>query len=1849
MSSARIAVAAKRASLTAEASMLRKQQALQQEELRLQQRKQELALETEIAKAEAEERVLAQAEVGVPELVANVGFRNTAPAVKSEFRVTKEESNVSQKLRAQDKHRPASEINANGRQRNVVEDRESLHSISSEEGFRQLMELQRQQQEQNRNMINIQQQQNQQVQQLLKEQQLHTLTLTLPQPEVPTFTGDPIEYCSFIRAFESMIEAKTASPSSRLYYLVQYTAGDAQELTRSCLAMDSDRGYQEARKLLAKRYGQPYKIASAYVDRVTNGSAIKAEDGTALQSFSVLLTSCKNTLSDIGYLSKIENPDSLRKVVARLPFNLRQKWRDVADDITERKAREVTFADIASFVEMKARVLTHPIFGDISSEPKSRSVLEGRKPMNRRASSFGADAHDHDPNSNTHPINEGVANDVLESRSSNPSQNCPLCRAPHWLSQCKEFRSRSVRDRYELVREKELCYNCLIPGHYASTCPKSSFCKVDGCSDKHSTFLHPPAARVGNETQPEIEAQSAYVDVGESRCAFTGAGTSVTGLPVVPVKVRAKGGDTMVHTYAFLDGGSNTSFCSDQLIKQLRIKGINTTLSLTTMERENSTKRSALVQLEVFDFDENNFIELPLVFSTPKLPIASESIPSQDDVDRWPHLKGIHVTEIEANVGLLIGHDVPKALEPKEVRESQNGGPYATRTLLGWAINGPLGRTGQATRTTNFVRTDAALDHQFQRFCNMEFNDSLLGSERAPSLEDRRALTIMETSAVLKEGHYEIALPWKCPPLCLPNNKPLAEHRLRLLRRRLSRDQDLLQKYSAFIDNLLDKAYARKVPDYQLSRPGEATWFLPHHPVFHPKKPGKVRVVFDCAAKYRGVSLNDVLLQGPDMTNTLIGVLTRFRQERIAIMADIESMFYQVRVRPDDSHVLRFLWWPGGNLESRPEEYQMRVHLFGAVSSPSCANFALRKTAEDNLHEFDFEVINTVKRNFYVDDCLNSVPGENEAIRLTADLRRLLEKGGFNLTKWVSNSRKLVESLPESERAGTFKDLTDGQMPVERALGVRWDVESDKFCFKIEVNDKPLTRRGLLSVVSSVYDPLGFAAPVIFPAKVILQDLCRKKLEWDDPIPDAEKGRWLKWLQDLPKLEQFSVDRCFKAQNFGKTVSLQLHHFSDASQQGYGAVSYLRSLDDEGVIHCSFVMGKARTAPLKSITIPRLELSAAVLASRLDKIIRREFDLPIHESVFWTDSTYVINYIRSNDKRFHTFVANRVAVIRDGSSPSQWKYMSSEANPADDASRGLAIGTVIKKNRWINGPDFLWQHESSWPAQPTTVKEIPDDDPEIKREIQTHFAVSDAGINSMNRIFGNFSSWSRLKKIFAWVLRYRERLRASCERRKRGSLLVLKTSEVGEPISVDEIDKAEKEVLKFVQRQSFQEEISCLKEKGKENESDGLKNNKEKKPLIKKSSAIYKFDPVKIDGLLYVGGRLKQAPIPDSAKHQIILPKKHHVVELIVRHYHLKSGHSGLEHVLSLIREQFWILKARTAVKSVLVDCFDCKRRQAPLGEQKMADLPADRVTPEKPPFTFVGIDCFGPFVVRRGRSLVKRYGVLFTCLSIRAIHLEVAHSLDTDSFINAMRRFIALRGQHEEVRSDNGGNFVRGEKELREAIAGWNQQRIGEFLLQRDVRWLFNPPGGSHHGGAWERCIRTVRKVMGALTREQILDDEGLATLMCEVMSIVNGRPITKISDDPRDMEALTPNHLLLLRSGPSAPPGLFAKDDMYSRKRWRQVQYLADVFWRRWIKEYLPSLQERQKWNRSRRNFAVDDIVLVADANCPRSCWPLGRVLDVQGNAKDGFVRRVTVKTKASILQRPIDKIVFLESSSG
>lgn len=419
----------------------------------------------------------------------------------------------------------------------------------------------------------------------------------------------------------------------------------------------------------------------------------------------------------------------------------------------------------------------------------------------------------------------------------------------------------------------------------------------------------------------------------------------------------------------------------------------------------------------------------------------------------------------------------------------------------------------------------------------------------------------------------------------------------------------------------------------------------------------------------------------------------------------------------------------------------------------------------------------------------------------------------------------------------------------------------------------------------------------------------------------------------------------------------------------------------------------------------------------------------------------MLRYIENQDKRFHTFVANRVAAIHNASSLTQWNYVNTELNPADDASRGASADCL---ERWLLGLEFLGQSEDAWPKPPADMNvSIDDADPEVKGPIVCAVYRSDP--NPLEEIIKRYSSWDRLRRIVAWMLRYKANLLRNIRKRREGEILVDEPTGQVTPIDVDEIKNAETEILKCAQSESFKDECRLL-EDNQPKESKG-------KGKIKKDSKIFNLDPVMNQGLLRVGGRLENALISQDAKHPVILPKNHHVVTLIVNHYRHLSGHSGVEYTLSLIRQTYWIIKGRQTVQTILNQCVSCKKRQAPMAKQKMANLPQDRTTPSKSPFTYTGVDCFGPFGVRRGRTKVKRYGVLFTCLNIRAIHLEVASSLNTESFINALRKFIARRGQPEEIRSDNGGNFVSGEKELREAVRDWNQSQIHKFLLQRSIK----------------------------------------------------------------------------------------------------------------------------------------------------------------------------------------------------
>ena len=379
----------------------------------------------------------------------------------------------------------------------------------------------------------------------------------------------------------------------------------------------------------------------------------------------------------------------------------------------------------------------------------------------------------------------------------------------------------------------------------------------------------------------------------------------------------------------------------------------------------------------------------------------------------------------------------------------------------------------------------------------------------------------------------------------------------------------------------------------------------------------------------------------------------RFRQEEVTLIADIEKMFHQVRVPPEYCDALRFLWWPE-DLHREPEEYQMQVHIFGVTSSPCCSNKALRQTADDNEEKYSEQAAETVRRNFYVDNLLKSTASVEEATTLADKLTGMLKEGGFRLTKFLSNRREVLLTLPSQERANPTLNLELDRLPINRTLGLHWDAERDVFCFKTVSTNKPATKRGVLSTISTLFDPLGLLSPFVLPVKVLIQELWKEKVEWDEKIQDHHLQVWKQWTSSLPLIELIQVPRCYRNPEMPNNSTVQLHLFSDASEYAYSAVAYLRLNDHGGHVQCAFVLGKCRNASLKRPTIPRLELMASLMAVRISSLIRGELEIPIDRVTFWTDSVTVLQYIRNETRRFHRFVATRLEEIHEQMAPCSW-------------------------------------------------------------------------------------------------------------------------------------------------------------------------------------------------------------------------------------------------------------------------------------------------------------------------------------------------------------------------------------------------------------------------------------------------------------------------------------------------------------------------------------------------------------------------------------------------------------------
>ena len=1306
------------------------------------------------------------------------------------------------------------------------------------------------------------------------------------------------------------------------------------------------------------------------------------------------------------------------------------------------------------------------------------------------------------------------------------------------------------------------------------------------------------------------------VCAASSRTNLSGDASGSAIFKVVPVKVWAHDPGDYVLTYAFIDEGSSVNMCSDRLAKRLGLSPSATNARLLTSNAVSVMDRK-VSDLAIQGVNEVEAFKVKDAFVVDEVVDVSCSIPTDELIQGYSHLRSLNFPSLaEKNIDLLLGCDLHQAFLTKNMIVGDPGDPCGLHTALGWTIYGTDGGDQRLEEPSNLMvnflsteNTDTSCERLLE-ILSQDFEDCDEGRNAlALSHEDEHALFILNRSVKKVDSHYSVGLLWKGDATLLSDGRSLAETRLKYLKKKFQKDPVLFDRYSEKMSEYIDK-YAERVSE-ELTSSGRIR-YIPHHCIMGESK---FRVVFDCSARCNGESLNDKLLRGPDLTNTVVGVLIRFRQHPIAVVADIKGMFSQVMVDENDRDSLRFLWYPDNDLTQNAITYRMRTNVFGAKSSPCCAAFALRRTASENVTGASQDVVDAVLRNIYVDDMCVSCITEKDASDLVTQLCPLLASGGFYLTKFLSNNRTVLEQLSPEDLAGHVN--LSGKLPVHKTLGVFWDASSDLLKVKVNIKTKPNTRRGLLSMIGQTYDPLGIIQPFLLPARRLLQEACQSNLGWDQnisEIPGLEQG-WDCWFGSLPKLEQVEVIRCILPDNNTKRV--ELHTFSDASTVGYGACSYLRSVCSDGVVYCNLNMGKSRVAPIKRISIPRLELVAAVLSARLSNLIKNELDLTIDEEYYWTDATVVLRYINNSSSRFEMFIANRVELLHTLTSVTQWRYVPTNENPADLSSRGIPPKMCCSADLWFKGPPFLFFNSEHWPEQLKFLSEWLNDDQEVEGMKQCCFQKFQKE-DVVSRLFAHYSDFTRLQRAVAWMIRFIVFLRwkgKSCNQ-----------IPLTGPLTAAECCAAQETILRVTQVQSFAEVFAILPNQSEVSDPAFIVTEQ----MIKGSTAlreIQSLSPFVVQGFLRVGGRLRNASLPYEAKFPLLLPHSHPVTDLLIKFHHEKEGHLGVNHVLADLNRTFWIVNGRSAIKRVLDGCIPCRVWKASAGRQQMGDLPPSRIQ-ESHPFSNIGTDIMGPIMITVGRSRVKRYICIFNCLATRAVHLEVVPSLEADSFLQAFKRFSNRRNiSPKTIYSDNGGNFVAAQR-----------------LLKGKIDWVFNPPRASHQGGFYEIFFKLFRKIFRSITSTCTLNEFDLFTYVVEIERILNNRPITKLPNSPDDWTALSPSAILSGSLADDVKFDSFMKADAY-RHSWKKTEYLADKFWKQWLNQYLPLLQPKQKWFGSSPNMVPGDLVLMMDEATPRGQWPKAIVVENLPD-KRGLVRRVRVRTAdGSIFLRDIRKLCLLE----
>ncbi|XP_055527660.1 uncharacterized protein LOC129720235 [Wyeomyia smithii] len=1592
----------------------------------------------------------------------------------------------------------------------------------------------------------------------------------LPEIPLPRFNGQLEDWISFKGQFNSLVKRREGlSESEKLFYLkaaIQDGAArhvQSAEDTFSCLWRALCGEFENKRLLVDKHIAQLFHVKPIF-----------RESGSALRS---LINDVSRNLRALSNLELKLGPLSEQFVVHLICSRLDSRTRKDFE-LQSIEKQLPSWEKLLEFLQSRCRCLEN-----IEHESKVTQVSNHGARQQATSKAF--------------PVS------VVSAK---PNTTCFVCKGAHYLSRCEQFLKLVPVDRFAKVKNFGLCLNCFSNKHRVADC-KSSSCRK--CARRHHTLIH--------ESEPNPVNAGASSSTTNTLVSVVPSLTTTSQyvLYTAVVQIEDEYGNS-TQCRILLDCGSMHNLISTSIVNALRLRKFSTNISIEGVSGTPKLIKN-MVGARIRSISNKN-VSMNLNFLVMKrvtsdLPIRSFPIdPGRIPVD-------VQLADPQFNrsrrIDMLLGIQAFNELfTGQSFSLTDDGSFWCKETVFGWVVGGAVSTPKGRLTATNFcgVVTNENLSEQISKFWEME-----TFPEPRNLTKDERAAeqSFLDTYRRLSDGRYEIGLPLKSTIDSLGDSQTMALRRFVQMERRLIHDATLRDQYLAFMSDYSEQGHMIKA-EY----PCPDGFFLPHHAVFNPASTTtKTRVVFDASASTTsGTSLNDHLLVGPVLQRKLTEIVLRFRVPKIVFTADIKQMFRQIVIRPSDRKYQQVFW------RARPEDplevYQLATVTYGTACAPFLATRTLEQLCKDERKRFPLaSQAGTV--DFYVDDLLSGAETIEKALDLQNEFIQMMASGGFKLHKWASNCPALLESVPnaDNEQIAFFKDEK-----TTRTLGLTWQPRQDVFLTKlheIDFHNGPVTKRSIYSDIAKLYDPLGLLGPVIFAAKIRLQRLWQLEIEWDDVLSDDEAEHWTTFRNQLVQMGEIPIKRGVFPYNF--PCQVELHGFCDASNLGYGACVYVRSINNSG--HCSTILltSKSRIAPLKNAkpTIPRLELCGARELARLISNITHNLNITFSKIVLWCDSTTAISWIKTDPSKLKTFVCNRVIEIQQLTKSIEWRHVNTNENLADFISRGLLPSEIRACKLWWFGPTFLTKDETDWPvnSQQLPIEQLPE-----SRNPSMSFAVIDTSEKFI--LFARQSSFRRMQRVMAFALRFIDHI-------QRGSH---KDHRYGQ-LTIQELDEATKAMISIAQREAFPRDFRCL----------------ESGQVIHQQSKLTQYS-VFLDksrfAVMRVGGRNHNASwIPIHQRHPMILPPGHPFTHAVVRAYHVELLHAPQQLLLNALQRRYSLVHGRSTVRWVIRRCVTCFKAKPVTMQQMMGNLPKSRL---EGGYTFrnTGVDFCGPVYARqqnkRSTVVYKAYVAVFVCFATKAIHLELVSNLTADAFIAALQRFISRRGKCERLFSDNGLNFVGSKNKLREMYDMFRSQlfkhKLDDFCSKAAIDWHLIPPNAPHFGGLWEAGVRSAKYHLKRIIGTANLNFEEYATVLARIEAVLNSRPITPMSVDPNDVAPLTPGHFLVGR-----PLTDIAEPDVTDHKestlsRWQRQTQMVQHFWRRWSNDYITTLQNRNKWH-ERYPVKKNQMVIVREDNLPTMQWKLGRISNVIPGP-DGLVRVVDVRVGNKLFRRPIAKLCLL-----